>query len=189
MGRPARCSRRQFLRRVLLVGAALPGGALAACQGAAPPPTPQPLAATPRAIASPSPLSPTQVAAPEPGSQLARLVLEAEDFRPRGAGWRPIRVGEGNYMVDSIGASHISGEALLHAPADADGATASLETEIPRAGRYKVWARYEYPYRDYHVLFQVSIEQPGRAPIRLEYGRPEATRLWFFNLPDAPGTT
>ncbi|MBA2450491.1 MAG: hypothetical protein H0V51_20945, partial [Chloroflexi bacterium] len=90
------------------------------------------------------------------------------------------------YMVDSIGASHVSGGMLLHAPADATGARASLERPIPRDGRYKVWARYEYPYRDYHVLFQVSIEQPGRAPIRLEYGRPEATRLWFFNLPDAP---
>ena len=89
-------------------------------------------------------------------------------------------------MVDSIGASHASGGMLLHAPADATGARASLERDVPRDGPYKVWARYEYPFRDYHVRVGLTIEQPGRAPVRLELGAPEATRTWFFKLPDAP---
>ena len=123
---------------------------------------------------------------PEPTSQITRLLLEAEDFTPQGPGWSPIGVGQGNYMVDSIGASHVSGEALLHAPADAEGALASLDSVVPRTARYKLWARYEYPFRDYHVRFALAVEQPGREPLRLEYGRPDATRLWFFNLPDGP---
>ena len=173
-----------------------PAGVLAACQ-AAPPPVPTPAAsppATPRARA-PATVTPTASASrvvsatTTDGKEFARLVLEAEDFRPEGAagsGWRPIPVGGGNYMVDSIGASHASGGMLLHAPAEAVGARASLEREIPREGRYKLWARYEYPFRDYQVRVALVIEQPGRAPVRLELGAPDAPRAWFFNLPDAP---
>src|SRR4051794_38374413 len=60
-----------------------------------------------------------------------RVLLEAERFV--GEGWRPIAVGNGNYMVDAIGASHVSGGRLLHADAGAVGATARAELTVPGA--------------------------------------------------------
>ena len=178
----------------------MPVGVLSACGGAPPQGTPAPSPSSSPAARADS-AAPTPTATPRPasatttdGREFARLVLEAEDFvpntpptsdSPSASGWRPIPVGGGNYMVDSIGASHASGEMLLHAPADATGARASLERPIPRDGRYKVWARYEYPFRDYHARISLTIEQPGRASQRVALGEPDATRLWFFDLPDA----
>ncbi|MCC6174606.1 MAG: hypothetical protein IT305_04805 [Chloroflexi bacterium] len=180
-------NRRDFLRSTLLGGLALAGGTLAACEGAAPPPTPRPIPTPPPRQPRPTP-QPAVVT--EAGSGPVRFLLEAEDFvpepAPAGHGWQPIRVGQGNYMVDSIGASHVSGEMLLHAPPGAFGARAMLDREIPQAGRYRVWARYEYPYPGYGARVALHVDQPGRSTARLDLGGPEAMRLWFFNLHDAP---
>ena len=40
------------------------------------------------------------------------VAAEAEDFRVE-SGWKVIRNGQGNYMVDIVGFNHISGERLL----------------------------------------------------------------------------
>lgn len=97
-----------------------------------------------------------------------RLVLEAEEFRPR-SGWKPLRNGQGNYMVDAIGASHFSNEQVLHAESNAAGAVAELETTIPAAGRYSVWAQYEAPL-GHNVCFEVAIEQAEGQVFRQTYG-------------------
>ena len=73
----------------------------------------------------------------EPGTGPRRVLLEAERFATDG-GWRPIAVGQGNYMVDTIGASHVSGGRLLHADAAAVGATARADLTPPGPGRYKL---------------------------------------------------
>src|SRR3954468_5627614 len=159
----------------MLGGLGLAVGMLAACDVAAPPPTPRPIPTPVRKDVQPT--APVPTPTPEPGST-SRILLEAEDFVPDGAapgtspsqGWRPIKVGQGNYMVDSIGASHVSGEALLYAPADAVGARAILDSTVPRAGQYRLLARYEYPARECHVRFAVGVEQPGRLPARVELG-------------------
>ena len=44
------------------------------------------------------------------------VAVEAEDFAID-KGWKVLKNGEGNYMVDIIGFCHISGERLLHLPA------------------------------------------------------------------------
>lgn len=41
------------------------------------------------------------------------IAIEAEDFTVQ-AGWKAIRMGEGNYAVDIIGFMHTSGERFLH---------------------------------------------------------------------------
>ena len=78
-----------------------------------------------------------QAAPAEPGTGSRRVLLEAERFATDG-GWRPIAVGQGNYMVDTIGASHVSGGRLLHADAAAVGATARADLTPPGPGRYKL---------------------------------------------------
>jgi hypothetical protein len=179
----ARLTRRQVLQRALLGGLGLAVGALAACDVASPPPTPRPLPTPVRKETVPTPAPPTP--SPEPNS-VGRLLLEAEDFTPDGPGWRAIKVGQGNYMVDSIGASHVSGESLLHAPADAVGAKASLNSTVARAGQHRLLACYEHPAHTHHTRVTVTVEQPGSAATRIELGAPEATRSWFFSLEDAP---
>ncbi len=178
-----RLTRRGFLRQVAL-GAAMAAavGALTACDLAPPPPTPRPLpTARPRVEPTPPPPTPT----PETGA-IARIVLEGEDFAPVGPGWQAIAAGRGNYMVDTIGASHISGGTVLHAPADAIGARAVLDTVVQRAGQYHLLTRYEYPFREYHARVGITIEQADRPPAHLEIGAPGATRSWFFGVNDAP---
>ena len=187
-----RVTRREALRRAVLGGLGLAVGALTACDVAAPPPTPRPIPTPVRKAVEPTPPPPSPV--PEAGGPVARILLEAEDFVPAGAapgtnpgqGWRPIGVGQGNYMVDSIGASHVSGESLLFARAEDVGARAYLDTSVPKAGQYRLLARYEYPARELHARIAVSVEQSGRAPARVELGAPGATRGWFFNLEDGP---
>ncbi|MFN8524843.1 MAG: hypothetical protein U0821_17240 [Chloroflexota bacterium] len=105
---------------------------------------------------------------------------------PEGPGWSPIAVGGGNYMVDAIGASHVSGGRLLHAQSSAAGARAAATIEVPRADRYKLWLRYEYPSPLYDARVQLSVRQDGRPPLDFTYGERSATRSWFFGLPDAP---
>ena len=146
-----RVTRREVLRRAVLGGLGLAVGALTACDVAAPPPTPRPIPTPVRKAVEPTPPPPSPV--PEAGGPVTRILLEAEDFVPAGAapgtnpgqGWRPIGVGQGNYMVDSIGASHVSGESLLFARAEDVGARAYLDTSVPKAGQYRLLARYEYP--------------------------------------------
>jgi hypothetical protein len=116
------------------------------------------------------------------------VLLEAERFTvdgPGDTGWRPIAVGEGNYMVDAIGASHVSGGRLLHAAVGSIGATARSDLTVPGEGRYKLWVRYEYPYPTYAVPFEVTVEQAGAVVLRATYGQRDATRMWFFRRPDA----
>jgi len=185
-------TRREVLRRAVLGGLGLAVGALTACDVASPPPTPRPIPTPVRRAVEPTPPPPSPV--PEAGGPVTRILLEAEDFVPAGAapgttpgqGWRPIGVGRGNYMVDSIGASHVSGASLLFARAEDVGARAYLDTSVPRAGQYRLLARYEYPSKDLHARIAVTVEQSGRAPARVDLGEPGATRGWFFNLEDGP---
>lgn len=166
---PADPSRRRCLLRAMMACGAVPA-LLAAMRGQG------------RLGAQPEPdqKPPAAVA----GGTIRRVLLEAERFV--GDGWRAIAVGEGNYMVDAIGASHVSGGRLLHAEAGAIGAMARAILAVPGAGRYKLWARYEYPYPTYAVPFEITVEQAGSVVFQRTYGLPESIRLWFFRRPDAP---
>src|SRR6266496_1743239 len=112
--RPADPTPRRWLIRLALACGALPG--LIASQGD-------------RHVLS-AQSDPDQEPVPvDTAGTIRRVLLEAEHFV--GAGWRPIAVGEGNYMIDVIGASHVSGGRLLHADAEAIGATARADLRVP----------------------------------------------------------
>ena len=51
------------------------------------------------------------------------VAIEAEDFTVE-SGWKVLKNGEGNYMVDVIGFNHISGERLLSIDAKNEAASA-----------------------------------------------------------------
>ena len=121
-----------------------------------------------------------------PATPPAAIAIEAEDFRPQGAnGWRVVRNGEGNYMVDTIGFNHISGEHLLSAPAKARDARASATVEIPDAGTYRVWSRFEQPTgRDNR--FRVEIRQNGKLVGQAVMGEKDAPK-WFPGVKEPVG--
>jgi len=96
----------------------------------------------------------------EPFRLAPAVAVEAEDFTVQ-QGWRPVRVGEGNYAVDTIGFSHTSGERFLHADAADTTASAFMDVTVPVAGSYRLWVRYEYmPFTE--SRFRVVVEQDGR---------------------------
>lgn len=106
------------------------------------------------------------------------LALEAEDFKPEGsAGWRTIQNGQGNYMVDIIGYSHISGERVLSGAANSKGARATATVQIPASGTYRVWSRFEQP-TGMNNQFRVEIRQNGRIVASGLMGERDAPK-WF----------
>ena len=88
------------------------------------------------------------------------VALEAEDFTVEN-GWKVVKDGGGNYMVDIIGFNHISGERLLSIDAKDTTARAYRDVTLPAAGAYRLWARYEYP-AFCETRFRIVVEQGGK---------------------------
>jgi hypothetical protein len=105
------------------------------------------------------------------------LALEAEDFHVE-TGWKVVKNGEGNYMVDAVGFNHVSGERLLGIDAKDETASASLDVTIPEAGAYRLWVRYEYP-AFCETRFRVVVRQDGKAVLDRVLGTRDSLRYGF----------
>ena len=103
------------------------------------------------------------------GPQATTLLVEAEWFQPRRPGWQAIRNGGGNYFVDPAGGFHVSGEQFLHAPARRVSAEADYTVNVPAAGKYAVWVRYEAPLQ-HSVVFELRLRQNRETVFRGTYG-------------------
>jgi hypothetical protein len=105
------------------------------------------------------------------------VAVEAEEFKIE-KGWKVIRVGEGNYTVDIIGFCHMGGERLLQADAADTTASAVMNVNVPEAGDYVLWARYEYPAFT-EAIFKVVVEQGGKKVAEKVMGKKDNDRLCF----------
>jgi hypothetical protein len=124
-------------------------------------------------LASVAPLT-----AQQPPFKLAPAVaVEAEDFTVE-KGWKVIPDGGGNYMVDIIGFNHISGERLLGIDEKDETASAFLDVTLPEAGKYRLWARYEYP-AFCECRFRVRVEQGGKVVVDKVMGAKDGLRYAF----------
>jgi hypothetical protein len=104
------------------------------------------------------------------------VAVEAEDFTIEN-GWRVIRNGQGNYMVDIIGFQHISGERLLGTESNAT-ASAFADIAVPQSGDYRLWVRYEYPpFSD--ARFTVAVQQGGKEIVSVPMGARDNPRYAF----------
>jgi hypothetical protein len=118
--------------------------------------------------------------APRPGQaqtafRLApALAIEAEDFTIE-TGWKVVRNGHGNYMVDAIGFNHVSGERLLCIDGKDETASAYLDISVPETGSYRLWVRYEYP-AFCETRFRVVIEQDGKSVLDRVLGKKDNSR-------------
>ena len=133
-------------------------------------------------------------ASPEPANaqaptteKPAAFMVEAEDFKPQAStapgsstpiGWKVVKNGEGNYMVDIVGFQHISGERELSAPANAKNAVAVKDVQIPAAGTYRVWSRFEQP-TETDNQFRVEIKQNGKVVGSAVMGERTAPKYFF----------
>jgi hypothetical protein len=121
------------------------------------------------------PLAVLQAQQPAP---TAGVVVEGEDFKSQGDGWKTVFNGQGNYMVDIIGFSHISGERVLSGDAHSKGAKAVATVQIPEAGDYRVWSRFEQPTGTEN-RFEVIIQQNGKKVGSAVMGEKNAPKYWF----------
>ncbi len=106
------------------------------------------------------------------------VVAEGERFVPQGTGWRVVSQ-EQSYASQSFGAMWVTHGGLLAAPADAEDAMAIARVNIPAAGEYRVWSKYQAPpYFNY--LHRIEVWQGGKAVFTHDYGSLEAERMWSF---------
>jgi hypothetical protein len=105
------------------------------------------------------------------------VAVEAEDFTVQ-KGWKVIKNGHGNYMVDVIGFNHVSGERLLGIDAKDSTASAHADVTVPEAGAYRLWVRYEYP-AFCETRFRVVVEQAGKVVADTVMGKKDNLRYAF----------
>jgi len=140
--------------------------------------------AKPEPTPSPAPVAQAPAPAPAPkapvvsGKKYAGVMVEAEDFKPQGPGWSAVMNGQGNYMVDTIGFNHISGERVLSGDAGAKDALATATITIPEAGDYRVWSRFEQPTGTDNQ-FRVEVKQGGGTVGQAVMGEKEAPKYFY----------
>jgi hypothetical protein len=105
------------------------------------------------------------------------VVAEAEDFSITD-GWKAVRNGQGNSMVDIIGFNHLSGERVLHLPATASKGSATLEIHVPVAGDYRLWVRYEYATGT-DCRFRVRVNQGDAVKADAVLGKRDSLRYSY----------
>jgi hypothetical protein len=112
------------------------------------------------------------------------VAVEAEDFTIE-RGWKVIRNGHGNYMVDIVGFNHVSGERVLGIDEKDDSASAFLDVTLPEAGDYRLWVRYECP-SFCEIRFRVQVEQNGRRAVDTVVGAKDNPKYWFGETKPRP---
>ena len=102
------------------------------------------------------------------------VCLEAEDLETD-AGWRVISGYEG-YMPSEP--DRWSGN-RLRADASDEPATGRTEFEVPAAGTYHLWVRFESAY-GFDSLFTIEIQQDGKTRVAAELGGKEQCKYFLF---------
>ncbi|HVF09889.1 MAG TPA: hypothetical protein VNA16_03755, partial [Abditibacteriaceae bacterium] len=108
------------------------------------------------------------------------VIAEGERFKTLDAkGWK-VTPQDLSYASHTYGGMWVTHGALLGAPAASNGSVATQTVQIPAAGSYRVWSKYQAPpYFNY--LHKVEVMQGGRAVYSHVYGKEGTDRLWSFS--------
>ncbi len=107
------------------------------------------------------------------------IVAEGEQFTPQGKGWNVTHQND-SYGSHTYGGMWVTHGGGLGAPADSVGAVAVQKVQIPKAGKYRVWSKYQAPpYFQY--LHKIEIVQNGQSLFSHIYGKAGTPRLWSFS--------
>jgi hypothetical protein len=109
------------------------------------------------------------------------FIIEAEEFAVKSGGatgWRTMNWGE-NYYAASLANTFLSRKACLGAPEQCVRTEATLEVDVPAAGRYLALVRYEAAYR-FETRFRLRVEQGGQVKLDRPYGARDQQKIWAF---------
>lgn len=108
------------------------------------------------------------------------VVAEGERFKPLDdKGWKLTHQND-SYGSHTYGGMWMTHGACLGAPADSVGSVATQIIEVPKAGGYRVWSKYQAPpYFNY--LHKIAIIQNNKTVFEHVYGRKGTPRLWSFS--------
>src|SRR4051812_18347263 len=107
------------------------------------------------------------------------IVAEAEEFYvAKPGGWKAKPWGE-NYFVATFANSFLSRKAFLGAPEQCDRSVATIEVEVPKAGKYLALVRYEAVHR-FETQFRLQVEQNSKKVLDRLYGARDNVKIWAF---------
>src|SRR5262245_14098511 len=104
------------------------------------------------------------------------IVAEAEEFQIAAPGWQAKPFGT-NYFAATFANCFLSRQAYLGAPEQCDTTSASLEVDVPKAGKYLALIRYESCYR-FETQLRLQIEQGGKKVFDRLYGARDNVKIW-----------
>jgi hypothetical protein len=106
------------------------------------------------------------------------IVCEAEEFAVTSPGWQAKPWGT-NYYAATFANSFLSRKAYLGAPEQADRSVATIEVQVPKAGKYAALVRYEAAYR-FETQFRLQVHQNNSQKLDRLYGARENPKIWAF---------
>ncbi|MFN4260552.1 MAG: beta-galactosidase trimerization domain-containing protein [Gemmataceae bacterium] len=108
------------------------------------------------------------------------IVAEGEQFQPQDdKGWKVIHQQD-SFASHTYGGMWVTHGGLLGAAADSVDSVAAQKINVPAAGKYRVWSKYQAPpYFNY--LHQIDITQNGKTVFSHVYGKSGTPRLWSFS--------
>jgi len=108
------------------------------------------------------------------------VIAEGEKFKTLDAkGWK-VTPQDLSWASHTYGGMWVTHGALLGAPASSNGSVATQTVQIPTAGQYRVWSKYQAPpYFNY--LHKIDVVQGGRTVYSYTYGKESSDRLWSFS--------
>ncbi|GIW82980.1 MAG: hypothetical protein KatS3mg105_4787 [Gemmatales bacterium] len=106
------------------------------------------------------------------------LICEGEEFQVRSPGWQAKPFGT-NYYAATFANSFLSRQAFLGAPEQCEESAATIQVDVPKAGKYLVLVRYEAAFR-FETQFRVRIEQQGQRVLDRLYGARDNVKIWAF---------
>lgn len=107
------------------------------------------------------------------------IVAEGEEFKPSGSGGWQAQPWGANYYAATFANSFLSRKAFLGAPEQCPKSSASIEVDVPTAGRYLALVRYEAAYR-FETQFRLQVEQGGKTLLDRPYGARTNLKIWGF---------
>ncbi len=115
-----------------------------------------------------------QAKAPEP----TVVVAEGEFFTPQGTGWKATHQDH-SLASHTYGGMWVSNGGLLGIDPKSAGKVATLDVNIPVAGSYRVWSKYQAPpYFNY--AHKIEVIQNGKTVFTYDYGKELAPKFYSF---------
>jgi hypothetical protein len=108
------------------------------------------------------------------------IVAEAEEFHvaPGKDTWRALPWGA-NYYASTFANTFLSRKAFLSAPEESAGTNATIQVQVPKAGRYLALVRYEAAV-NFETQFHLKVEQNGQSKLDRLYGARDNLKIWAF---------